>query len=248
MSISADPAFVRISLSLLPQIIRHGWKLFLATRPLSVSFSMIFALIGIAILATITRASYTPLIFPVAGGFMFLGPFLLAGFFSLADSVRQGKACGASDIYAGFSRTPGATWAIALVCSLIFVLWVINAAYLYGGVIGRTPEPLASLFFPSRSVLVYLFLSSLLGSSLAFVVFAISAFSVPLLFYRRANLSRSVALSVRAVIGNLVPCLAWALIQTLTIIFSILIFPLFLLAFPVVAYASHALYREVFPE
>ncbi|WP_294262567.1 hypothetical protein [Propionivibrio sp.] len=40
----------------------------------------------------------------------------------------------------------------------------------------------------------------------------------------------------------------WAVILAVTIIGSILIFPLFLLTFPVLAFASHALYRELFPE
>lgn len=248
MSSSSNPVYVRVSTAVLPQVIHRGWELFLLTRPLSVSFSMIFALIGIAILASITRASYAPLIFPMSGGFMLIGPFLLAGFFSLADRVRQGESHSVADIRAGFARTPAATWAIALICTVFFILWLVNAAYLYGGVIGRTPEPLVNLLSPSRNVIVFLILSTMLGASLAFIVFAISAFSVPLLYYRRAALLEAVSLSVRAVFSNLIPCLAWALIQTLTIVVSILIFPLFLLAFPVVAYASHALFLEIFPE
>jgi len=35
---------------------------------------------------------------------------------------------------------------------------------------------------------------------------------------------------------------------SMAIIASIFIFPLFLLTFPVLAFASHALYRELFPE
>jgi uncharacterized membrane protein len=83
---------------------------------------------------------------------------------------------------------------------------------------------------------------------LAFAIFAISAFSVPLIYYRRAGLVRAVHLSVSAVFANLLPSLVWALILSVTIISSIVIFPLFLLTFPVLAFASHALYRELFPE
>jgi uncharacterized membrane protein len=71
---------------------------------------------------------------------------------------------------------------------------------------------------------------------------------VPLLYYRRAGLVRAVQLSIGAVFANLVPCLLWAVILSVSIVASILIFPLFLMAFPVLAYASHALYRELFPE
>ena len=248
MNAHPEPAFIRISLEILPRVLQKGWNLFQLTRPLSVTFAMIFALIGVAILASITRASYAPLIFPVSGGFMLLGPFLLAGFFSLADRVAQGKTCSIADIGAGFARTSGGILVIALVCTLLFMIWVINAGYLYGSIVGRTPEPIYNLLAPSANVLSFLFWSSVVGSLLAFIVFAISAFSVPLLYYRRTGLLRAIYLSVRAVIANLCPCIVWSMILTLTITVSILIFPLFLLAFPVLAFASHALYREIFPE
>ena len=71
---------------------------------------------------------------------------------------------------------------------------------------------------------------------------------MPLLYYRRAKLLQAVQLSVMAVFRNLIPCLLWSLLLMVTITVSILIFPLFLVTFPVLAYASHALYREIFPD
>ena len=237
----------RISVGLFPQILRRGWTMFVNTRPLSVSFSMIFALIGVAILASIVRASHAPLIFPLSGGFMLIGPFLLGGFFSLADRLNAGEACAAADLRAGFARTTSGILAIAFLCTILFVVWVVNAAYLYGGIIGQTPESIFNLLAPSGPVVVFLVRSTLLGALLAFVVFAISAFSVPLLYYRRASLLSAVMLSVRAVIHNFLPCLVWAFLLASTIVISILVFPLFLVAFPTLAYASHTLYRAVFP-
>ena len=243
-----EPKIATISLRFLPVIINRGWRIFLKTRPLSVSFSMIFALIGVAILASITRASYAPFIFPVSAGFMLLGPFLLGGFFSLADQLAAGNECRAEDIRRGFSRTNGGIFAIALVCMLVFAVWVINAAYQYGSIVGRVPEPIFNLLAPSANVISFLLWSSVLGAALAFFVFAISAFSVPLLYYRRARLFQAVALSVRAVLQNFWLCIGWSLLMTVAIVISIVIFPLFLVVFPVLAYACHSLYREIFPD
>ena len=128
------------------------------------------------------------------------------------------------------------------------LLWIIDTATLYGFIVGRTPAPLLQLISPSSDVLFFLGWSSLLGALLAFVIFSISAFSVPLLYYRRAGLVRAIQLSVGAVFANLAPCLLWATILSVSIVVSILIFPLFLMAFPVLAFASHALYRELFPD
>ncbi|SDI39346.1 DUF2189 domain-containing protein [Propionivibrio dicarboxylicus] len=248
MSHSANEVtIVKIPVSILPQVVRRGWAMFVRTRPLSVSFSMIFALIGVAILASIMRASYAPFIFPVSGGFMLLGPCLLGGFFAIADKVSIGQACSAADIRHGFSRTNFGISLIALLCTILFVFWVINAAYQYGSIIGRVPEPIFNLIAPSANVLAFLMWSFVVGALLAFGVFAVSAFSVPLLYYRRAGLLRAVSLSVTAVFRNFVPCLLWSAVLTISIVISIVIFPLFLVAFPVLAYASHSLYREVFP-
>jgi uncharacterized membrane protein len=246
MVANIDPVFTQLTFSSIIRALRQGWRLFLQTRQLSVSFAMIFAVIGIFILVFIARASFAPMIFPLAGGFMLVGPVLLCGFFALADRVALGKPCSFSDIVGGFSRTSRAMFAIALLCTLLFMVWIADVAMLYGFTVGRVP---VSLFFtPSENVFSFLIWSSLVGAVLAFVIFAISAFSVPLLYYRRAFLARAIGLSIAAVFANIVVSISWALILSVTIIGSILVFPLFLLSFPVMAFASHSLYRELFPE
>ena len=248
MSADHDPAFRRLTPDAIPRAISRGWTLFSSTRHLSVSYAMIFAFIGVVIFVGIERASFAPMIFPLAGGFMLVGPLLLTGFFALADRVALKEACRFSDIVSGFSRASRGMFAIAMLCTLLFMIWVADVATLYGFSVGRVPVSLLPLSSPSDNVLSFLIWTSLIGAVLAFVIFSISAFSVPLLYYRRANLVRSVVLSVSAVFANLSTSLLWAIILSVTIIGSILIFPLFLLTFPVLAFASHSLYRELFPE
>jgi uncharacterized membrane protein len=243
-----EPAYGTLKVASLSRAIRRGWEMFVRTRPLSVSFAMIFAFVGVVILVAIERASFAPMIFPLTGGFMLIGPLLLTGFFAVADRMAVGEASSFSDIAYGFSRTSREMLMLAFVCTLLFMIWITDTATLYGFIVGRTPTPLLQLVSPSRDVVSFLCWSSLLGALLAFVIFSISAFSVPLLYYRRAGLVRAVQLSIGAVLANLVPCLLWAVILSVSIVVSILIFPLFLMAFPVLAFASHALYRELFPE
>lgn len=248
MTADIDPVFCRLTLDSIYRALGRGWVLFLQTRKLSVSYAMIFAFIGVCILVGIERASFAPMIFPLAGGFMLLGPMLLTGFFAIADRVALSEACRFSDIFRGFSRTSSGMIAIALVCTLLFMIWVTDVATLYGFTVGRVPVSLGQFFSPSENIRSFLIWSSLLGAVLAFVIFSISAFSIPLLYYRRVGLVRAVSLSVAAVFKNFVASLLWATILSVSIIGSILVFPLFLLTFPVLAFASHALYRELFPE
>jgi uncharacterized membrane protein len=247
MSAVTEPVVGRLTLDSLPNALHRGWQMFLQTRPVSVSYAMIFALIGLVILVGIERASYAPLIFPLAGGFLLIGPILLSGYFALAERVERGEDCRFADVFRGFSRVSRDMLGLAFACTLLFMIWVTDTATLYGFIVGRTPAPLLTLFSPAENVISFLLWSSLLGAVLALIIFAISAFSVPLLYYRRARLVGAIYLSVTAVLANPLPCLLWAVILSATIIVSILILPLFLVTFPVLTFAGHALYRELFP-
>lgn len=238
----------RLSMASIARAIRQGWRVFLQSRQVSIAYAMIFAVIGLLILTGIAQAGVTPMMLPLAGGFMLIGPTLLCGFFSVADRINGKSATHFSDVFTGFSHVSRQIIAVALVCMLLLLIWLTDAATLYGFMVGRTPIPLTGLLPPPDKVGFFILWSSVMGAALAFVIFAISAFSVPLLYYRRAELVQAVVLSVRVVFGNFVPCVSWAIILSAAIIVSILLLPLFLLAFPVLAYASHALYHEVFPK
>lgn len=241
-------AYCQLRMASIPRAVGRGWDVFSRTRPLSVSFAMIFAFIGLLIFVGIEQASVAPMVLPVAGGFMLIGPLLLSGFFAIADCVAEKKTPEFSSILAGFSRITREMAALGFVCMLLFLIWMTDAATLYGFMVGRVPTSLLALVLPSGHTWSFLIWSSIMGAVLAFVIFAVSAFSVPLLYYRRVGLVQSVVLSVRAVFSNFIPCILWAACLGCAIIGSILLLPLFLVTFPVLAFASHALYRELFPD
>ena len=238
----------KVSLGALPFALARGWQLFSRTRKVSVSFSMIFAFIGLIVLVAIEQAAVAPMVLSLAGGFMLVGPVLLCGFFALADSSLAGQEPGFRDIWRGFASVPRELLALALVCLLLFMIWITDAATLYGFMVGRVPTSLPEVLAPTQDVGSFLLWSSLMGAGLAFVIFVISAFSVPLLYYRRAGLVGAVVASVKAVFGNFAVCVLWALLLATSTILSILLLPVFLVTFPVLAFASHTLYREMFPQ
>jgi len=238
----------RLSMASIARAIRQGWAVFSQSRLVSVAYAMIFAVIGLLILAGILQAGVAPMLVPLAGGVLLIGPMLLCGFFSLADRVVGKSPAQFSDVLIGFSNASRQVLVLALVGMLLFLIWLTDAATLYGFMVGHTPMPLSGLLPPPDNVRSFILWSSVMGAALAFLIFTISAFSVPLLYYRRAGLVQTIVLSVRVVFGNFVPCIAWALILSGAIIVSILLLPLFLLVFPVMAYASHALYHEIFPQ
>lgn len=235
------------SLNDIPKVIRKGWKIFSAAGFVSVSYALVLAISGFFMLATIDRANFAPMMLPLAGGFMLLGPILICGFFAVADRVEAQLPTTLSDVLDGFRHVSKELLVLATVCMLLFLIWITDAATLYGFMVGRNPAHVLGDSSPAGNVWPFLLWSSAMGSVIAFVIFAISAFAVPLLYYRRAGLVEAVIMSVKTVASNLLPSVAWALTLSAGVMTSILLLPLFLVVFPVLAFASHALYKELFP-
>ena len=217
------------------------------TAGISCGFAAIFAAIGLALLTTLGVNGLTPLAPPLAGGFMLVGPPLLSGYFNVVRLVNAGDSPRFGDLFAGLRGAPHTVWVIALVCMLLFMIWVTDAAVMYSFMIGRAPVMVEDILSRGADIAAFEFYGSLMGTALAFAIYTISAFSVPLLFERRATLIGAVSASVRAVLGNLRVSLPWAVILASAIMASILVLPLFIIVLPWLAYASFRLYREVFP-
>lgn len=246
--VSPSPQHRRVSSTTIKTALARGWHDFSVERNISVTYALLFALIGLAMFVLIERFSLAPMALPLAGGFMLVGPVLLTGFFSLADRIATKQPARFSDVAEGFRRSPRGLWVVALVCALLFMIWITDAATLYGFMVGRDPMSLPDVLPPPENVVFFALWSSLMGAALAFVIFAVSAFSVPLLYYRRTKLVPAVVASVRAIFGNFFVVMPWAIFLSAMVIGSILLLPLFPIVFPVLAYASHAFYRELFPD
>ena len=226
-----------------------GGQAFRAMPGPSVGYAMLFALIGLVLMTVVGVFGVSPLVLPLAGGFMLVGPALLAGFFALDRIQASGGRPSTTDALAGFTSAPPGLWAIGGICAFLFLIWITDVGVLYAFMIGaeHLPYELPWLFRLRQDVVAFEFWASVMGSLLAFAIFSISAFSVPLLYERRAGPIEAVSISVRAVFSNLIPALLWGMLLSLATILAILLLPLLLVVLPVLAYANFALYRTVFP-
>jgi len=242
----------KIRLASLSRWLRAGWRVFLQVKGLSVAYAAIFALLGLVQFFALVSAGLSPLVVAMAGGFMLLGPALLCGFFNVSDRLAQGALVRLQDFFAGFLLAPPALWVVALIEMFLFLIWVTDAGVVYGLYFGAAKSMGLPEFFAGLAgegdTWPYLFFSGLMGTLLAFIIYTTSAFAVPLLFYRRANLAGAVSASVRAVFFNFPVMLAWAVVLSVAMFAAmLLLLPLFPLVFPVLAYASRQAYREIFP-
>lgn len=245
-----SPSYRKVPLSRINSWIAHGWRMFRQTQNASMAYAGIFAVIGTVLLAGVVILDIAPMAFPLAGGFMLVGPAFLAGFLHVAALRAQQKPVRFIDFFRGFRRSPPALWVLSVVCMFLFLVWLTDAAIVYSLYFGTVPVLPALEFFADFGSggrwLSFLLFSSFTGAALAFLIFAVSAFSVPLIFSRRTELAKAVSTSVRAVFGNFGVMMAWGTVLTLGVTGSILLFmPLFVVVFPVLAYASEQAYRDV---
>ncbi len=240
------PAPLPFGVADMVQCLGWGWRRFRQVPGASAGYAAPFALAGLALLAGLLWLGLAAFVPVLLGGFMLVGPVFLTGFFRLAADRREARL---GQAWAALLTAPPGVWVIALVCGVLFLIWVTDAAVLYGFIAGGGRAAALPAWLPAlpEDVVRFELWAALLGAGLAAIIFVISAFSVPLLHERRAGLVAAVHASARAVSASPGAALAWALLLSAGTGLGILLLPLFPVVLPVLAYASYALYRRVFP-
>jgi uncharacterized membrane protein len=249
LSLVPTPTTRKLSLNDISQSLRIGWDEFRSMPGVSLAFGAVFAVLGLVVLMFVFQIGISAMALPFAAGFMLLAPIFLVGFFRLSELRASGARPGFNDALAGFKRAPAGLWVVALLCTFLFLVWITDAGVLYSFMIGEI-DPRDQPFWLNQfqtHVVAFTLWSTLMGSVLAFIAFAISAFSVPLLFQRRATTVQAVFASVHAVVRHFIISLAWGLLLTGSIVGAILLLPLLAIVLPIMSYASFAFYLRVFP-
>jgi hypothetical protein len=141
-----------LTLDSLFDALAEGWRVANETRGTSIAYTAIFVLAGAAIIGGLLACGWTPFVIAAAGAFMLVGPVILAGYFGIARACETGGRVGFSAVAAGFGGASRALWALALVCGLLFMIFVTDAAILYAYMIGDVPVWLGELLPASASV------------------------------------------------------------------------------------------------
>jgi uncharacterized membrane protein len=236
-----------LSFAILRGALLSGWRTANATRAVSFGYASLFVAFGAAIIGFLLARGWTPFVLAAAGAFMLVGPAVIAGFFGIADALESGRPLGPGAVSAGFSGASRALWALVLVCGLLLMIFVTDAAILYAYMVGGEPVWLSGLIPASGGVIRFVVAAALSGLVVALLLYCVTAFAVPLLCARRCGLVDAVATSVRVVFAAPVVALAWAFLLAAVIIASALLLPILPLTLPWLAYASRELVRVVVP-
>lgn len=224
-----------------------GWRDFLAQPLYGLFFAAIYVLGGLgAAYALMTKGASAWLI-PLAAGFPLIAPFTAVGLYEVsrrreaALPLSWGKVLGAL-------RGRGDDQ-IMLMGGFIFVgftFWIILAHgifAIFAAQLGAGGESLAMLQTPTG--LAMLAVGGTVGALVAFVFYAITVISLPMLVDRNVDFLTAIITSLRAIQANRAVLLIWGAFIAVTLFTAMLpAFAGLLVALPVLGHATWHLYRR----
>ena len=213
-------------------------------------FGAIYAIGGLMMIWFAFAMEYPYLAYPLIMGFALFAPLGAAGTYEISRRLETGEPLSwPAVIGAVWSRAGKDLGWLALVSLFTFIVWLDLALFVfltfYGASIPSLPQLFANIFSTPYGM-TFLLVGNALGAIIALIVFSITAFSPPLVVDRDVDFVTAMTASVRAVMANPRPMLAWAIVigADLAIAFATL-FVALLAIFPILGHTTWHLYRRV---
>jgi uncharacterized membrane protein len=188
--------------------------------------------------------------YPFLTGIALIAPFSGAVIYEVSRRLERGEPLSWGAILHSVKASGGRDlgW-MCLVALFSFILWIDYAFFLYLMFYGaHMPDPAVFLHevLSTPKGLAFLLAGNLVGGAIAFTIFSISVVSCPLLLDRDVDFITAMIASVKSVLTNPWPMLAWALTIALFLAFGLLSGLLGLtLILPLVGHASWHVYRKL---
>ena len=244
---SARPIVQRLVLADLGAVLRAGFADFRHAPQFGLFFSAVYVLGGFLMLWI--GAGHVSWTLATSLGFPLIAPFAAAGLYEVSRRMEKGQAleCGAELGNVWHERTRQLHWLGANIV-IYFLFWTFLAHMIFALFMG-----LSTMTNVSQSYEVFLTPIGLtmiavelaVGAVLAFLLFALTVVSLPLVLHREVDFVTAMLVSLKTVRENLIVMLAWALIIAVLTIFALL--PWFLglmIVLPVLGHATWHLYRR----
>ena len=245
------PTIRKISVSDLFDCLRRGIDDFWEKPSHYILLTLIYPLVGI-VLAIWTSGYHTwPLLYPMMAGFALVGPFAAIGLYEISRRRELGLDTSWAHAFEVL-RSPAlpSIAAVGIMLLAIFTLWLAAAQMLYEGLFGSSPpqtfNELFAQVFTTTEGWTLIILGNVIGLVFAVVTLMTTVIAFPLLIDRDGGAYVAVQTSIRAVLKNPLPMLAWGLIVTVAVVLGSLPFFVGLaLVIPILGHATWHLYRKV---
>lgn len=227
-----------------------GWQDFRAAPAFSMAFGFLFAAIAYVFAFLLTRWHALPLILPLSGGFLLVGPLFGVGLYDISRRRERGEKPSLASLVSAVKGSAAKLGLVGVLLLLIFIFWMQCAFLLFMLFFGNADIPPADHFLPTLILephgVFLLVTGTVVGALFAIAVYGVSAISVPILFDRDVDAVSAVRTSLEAVNSNRPAMMLWAvLIAALTGLGFVTLFAGLAIIYPLIGYATWHAYRDV---
>ncbi|MBF9041815.1 DUF2189 domain-containing protein [Rhodobacterales bacterium HKCCE4037] len=245
------PEIVEIGTGALTQALRAGWRDFRRKPQFGLFFASVYVLGGWLIYLLLFRAELEWLAIPLTFGFPLIGPFLAVGLYEVSRRLEtEDHDWTPRDIFGVIWRQrlrqlPSMAWVIII----YFLFWSFFAHMLFALFLG--PSALTNVtssyaYLLEPEGLTMLLVGGAFGAVFAFVLFALTVVSLPLLLDREVDFVTAMITSIAVIRENPKVMLIWAFtIAALTFLAMLPGLLGLMVVLPVLGHATWHIYRAV---
>ncbi|MBX7492123.1 DUF2189 domain-containing protein [Qipengyuania sp. 1NDW9] len=226
--------------------VRKGWRDFLARPQYGFFFASFYVLVGAGLYYLLMVRGETRWLIASVAGFPLFAPFAAVGLYEVSRRLERDLPTSWGTIL-GALRGRGDEQ-LLLMGGIIFVgfsFWVIIAHTIFAIFASAAGLGEGMAFLTSQMGLTMLAIGGAVGAVIAFVFYAITLMSLPMLVDRDVDFITAIITSFKTLSANFGVLLLWALVIALALFAAIL--PFFLGLFvvlPVLGHATWHLYRR----
>jgi len=192
-----------------------GWADLRQSRHISITYGLIFVVLGYAVTIGLYQLELYHLIWPFAAGFILIAPVFTVGIYELSRRLMYKEPITFMSALMAWKRAPGLIFGSGLAMTFFLIIWIRTAALIY--VINfpyemLTIQGLINQTFFSADGLVFLSVGTVIGAFFAVTAFLLSAVSLPLMIGEKTDFLPALLISILVVMRNPKAMLLWAMI------------------------------------
>ncbi len=224
-----------------------GWRDFISAPLFGLFFGGIYVAAGIGLYFLAFVKGEVALLIPAAAGFPLLAPFVAVGLYEVSRRREQAQPLRWRAILGAIrGRGDGQLWLMGGIVFVGFSFWVIIAHTIFAIFVAGSPAGESLAFLATQEGIAMLIVGGAVGAGIAFIFYAITLMSLPMLVDRDVDFITAIITSFGAIGANTGVLMSWAVIIAVALFIAML--PLFLgllVVLPVLGHATWHLYRRV---
>lgn len=227
----------------------EGWRDFTRAPGVSLIYGSAFVVVGLVITIGLFVRGLASLILPLAGGMMMLAPILVVGLYDVSRRLEAGLPVALRDCFRAFGRGVGQLSALGVVLVVAYLFWVMTALLLFMLFFNQSPPQFDQFFQDvvlSPQGIALMLVGGTVGAVFAWVAFAVTAVSIPLIYDRPVDAMTAIGVSLITVRENFRVMFGWAAL--IAVVNAVAIATAFIglaVALPVLAYSTWHAYRDL---